>query len=55
MKYDYDEDFAVTSVKKGGGGRKSGGEKKKGDKKVMHQHVIHLNTCENNWHNWRNN
>ena len=22
MKFDYDDDFAVTSVKKGGGGRK---------------------------------
>ncbi len=33
MKVDQEDDFAVTSVKKGGGGRKSGGEKKKGDKK----------------------
>jgi hypothetical protein len=33
MKYNYDEDFNVTSVKKGGGSRKSGGERKKGDKK----------------------
>ena len=33
MKFDYEDDFAVTSGKKGGGGRKSGGEKKKGDKK----------------------
>ena len=33
MKFDYEDDFAVTSGKKGGGGRKSGGDKKKGDKK----------------------
>ena len=51
MKYNYNEDFNVTSVKKGGGSRKSGGERKKGDKKGNAPTCYSSKHVRNSWLN----